>query len=143
MTLRVEFNQPLDPTQTVDTTRFRLTAADSSVVPLRSVLTAAAWDSLQRDSIARADTTRRPAPPRAAAPLPRGLPPRDTVVLPRPRPMSRFVVITAAPLLPETNYRLVALEARNLMARSGTSARVFTTPRRAAPADTTRGAPPP
>ena len=138
MTLRVEFNQPLDPTQTVDTTRFRLTAADSSIVPLRSVLTVALWDSLQRDSIARADTTRRAAPP-----PPRELPPRDTVVLPRPRPMSRFVVITAAPLQPETSYRLVALEARNLMARSGTSARVFTTPKRAAPADTTRAVPPP
>ena len=143
MTLRVEFSQPLDPTQPVDTTRFRLTRADSSVVPLRSVLTMAAWDSVQRDSAARADTTRRPAPPRAAVPaLPRGLP-RDTVVLPRPQPMSRFVVITAAPLQPDTSYRLVAVEARNLMARSGTSARVFTTPRRAAPADTTGRAPPP
>ena len=142
-TLRVEFNQPLDPTQTVDTTRFRLTRTDSSEVPLRSVLTAAVWDSLQMDSIARADTTRRPAPPRAVAPPPGGLPPRDTVAMPRPRPISRFVVIVATPLQPETSYRLVAEEARNLMARSGTSARVFTTPRRAVPPDTTRGAPPP
>ena len=143
MTLRVEFNQPLDPTQPLDTTRFRLTRTDSSQVALRSVLTVAMWDSLQRDSIARADTTRRPAPPRAAAPPARGVPPRDTVVMPRPRPMSRFVVVTAAPLQPDTSYRLVAVEARNLMARSGTSARVFTTPRRATPADTTRAAPPP
>ena len=142
MTLRVEFNQPLDPTRSLDTTRFRLTRADSSEVPLRSVLTVAVWDSLQRDSMARADTTRRPAPPRAAAPPGRG-PPRDTVVMPRPRPMSRFVVITAVPLQPDTSYRLVAVEVGNLMARSGTSARVFTTPRRAAPADTTRAAPPP
>ncbi len=138
MTLRVEFNQPLDPTQTLDTTRFRLTAADSSAVPLRSALTLAVWDSVQRDSLARADTTRRRAPARAAAPQP-----RDTVVMPRPQPVSRFVVITAVPLQPETSYRLVAVEARNLMARAGTSARVFTTPRRAVPADTTRGVPPP
>jgi hypothetical protein len=138
MTLRVEFNQPLDPTQTVDTTRFRLTRADSSVVPLRSALTLAAWDSVQRDSIARADTAVRRPPPRAAAP-----PPRDTVVMPRPQPVSRFVLITATPLQPDSSYRLVAVEARNLMARSGTSARVFTTPRRAPPADTTRRAPPP
>jgi hypothetical protein len=141
LTLRVEFNQPLDPTQTVDTSRFRLTRADSSLVPLRSVLTLAAWDSLMRDSIAQADTTARRAPPRPAA-APRGVP-RDTVVMPRPQPMSRFVVIIAAPLQPETSYRLVAVEARNLMARSGTSARVFTTPRRAPPADTTGRAPPP
>jgi hypothetical protein len=56
--------------------------------------------------------------------------------------VARFVVLTAEPLRPETAYRLIAIEARNLLGRAGTSARVFTTPR-AAPADTTRRAPPP
>jgi hypothetical protein len=136
MTLRVELNQPLDPEQTVDTTRFRLTAPDSSVIPLRAVFPADAWESARADSLARADTTRR-APARPAPPAR-----RDSVVLPRPVPVSRFVVLTAIPLRPETTYRLVAVEARNLLGRVGTSARVFTTPRRA-PADTTRRAPPP
>jgi hypothetical protein len=136
MTLRVELNQPLDPEQTVDTTRFRLTAPDSSPVRLRNVLPADAWDRARADSIARADTTRRP--PARQAPTPRP----DSVVLPRPVPISRFVVITAEPLRPETTYRLIAVEARNLLGRAGTSARVFTMPRRAA-ADTTRRAPPP
>ena len=136
MTLRVELNQPLDPEQTVDTTRFRLTARDSSVVPLRAVLSADAWDRARADSIAQTDTPRR-APARPAPPAR-----RDSVVLPRPVPVSRFVVLTATPLQPETAYRLVAVEARNLLGRAGTSARVFTTPRRAA-ADTTRRAPPP
>jgi hypothetical protein len=137
MTLRVEFNQPLDPTQTVDTTRFRLTRADSSAVPLRSVVTLAQWERALRDSIAQADTVRRP-PVRAPAPAR-----PDSVILPRPQPVSRFVVITAIALEPETSYRLVAVDARNLMARTGTSARVFTTPARPAPADTTGGAAPP
>ena len=136
VTLRVEFNQPLDPEQTVDTSRFRLTAPDSSAIALRAVLTADAWDRARADSLARADTTRR-APARTPAP-----PPRDSIVLPRPVPVSRFVVITGVPLPPESTYRLVAIEARNLLGRPGTSARVFTTPRRA-PADTTRRAPPP
>jgi hypothetical protein len=136
MTLRVELNQPLDPEQTVDTMRFRLTAPDSSPVRLRNVLPADAWDRARADSIARADTTRRP--PARQAPTPRP----DSVVLPRPVPISRFVVITAEPLRPETTYRLIAVEARNLLGRAGTSARVFTMPRRAA-ADTTRRAPPP
>lgn len=136
VTLRVELNQPLDPEQAVDTTLFRLTAPDSSLVPLRGVLAADAWERARVDSIARADTTRRP-PVRAAVPAR-----RDSVVLPRPVPVSRFVVLTVAPLRPETQYRVVAIEARNLLRRAGTSARVFTTPRRA-PADTTRRAPPP
>lgn len=136
MTLRVELNQPLDPEQPLDTTRFRLTAADSSALALRAVLTADAWDRAQADSIARADTTTRRQPPRQTPAAP-----RDSVVLPRPVPVSRFVVVTALPLQPETSYRLIAVEARNLMGRAGTSARVFTTPPRA-PADTTRQAPP-
>jgi hypothetical protein len=136
LTLRVELNQPLDPEQIVDTTVFRLTASDSSAVRLRAVLSAAAWDRAQADSIARADTTRR-AP---ARPAPAVRP--DSVVLPRAVPIARFVVLTAAPLQPETPYRLIAVEARNLLGRAGTSARVFTTPRRA-PADTTRQPPRP
>jgi hypothetical protein len=136
MTLRVELNQPLDPEQTVDTARFRLTAPDSSATALRAVVPADAWERARADSLARADTTRRP-PARAAPPGQ-----RDSVVLPRPVPVSRFVVLTSVPLQPETTYRLVAIEARNLLGRAGTSARVFTTPRRA-PADTTRRAPPP
>lgn len=136
MTLRVELNQPLDPEQTLDTTRFRLTAADSSAIALRAVFTADSFDRAQADSIARADTTRRAPARRTPAP------PRDSVVLPRPVPVSRFVVVTALPLQPDTSYRLIAVDARNLMGRSGTSARVFTTPPRAA-ADTTPPASPP
>jgi hypothetical protein len=137
MTLRVELNQPLDPEQRVDTSLFRVTAPDSSVVPLRQVLTARAWDRARADSIARADTTVRRAP--AARPQPAA---RDSVVLPRPVPVAEFVLITATPLRPETAYRVVAVEARNLLARPGTSARVFTTPAPAT-ADTTRRTPPP
>ena len=135
VTLRVEFNQPLDPEQRVDTTLFRLTTADSSVVPLRAALSADVWERARADSLARADTTRR-APVRAAPPAR-----RDSIVLPRPVPVSRFVVLTAVALRPETTYRLVAVDARNLLGRAGTSARVFTTSRRA-PADTTRRTPP-
>ena len=137
MTLRVELSQPLDPEQSVDTTLFRLTRPDSSAVPLRAVLTADAWDRARSDSLARADTARRP-PVRPAVPAAR----RDSVVLPRPVPVSRFVVLTSVPLQADTSYRLVAVEARNLLKRAGTSARVFTMPARA-PADTTRRAPPP
>ncbi len=136
MTLRVELNQPLDPEQPLDTTRFRLTAPDSSAIALRAVFTADAWDRARTDSLARADTTRR-TPARQTPP-----PPRDSVVLPRPVPVARFIVVTAAPLQPEVSYRLIAVEARNLMGRTGTSARVFTMPARA-PADSARQAPPP
>lgn len=140
-TLRVELNQPLDPAQTVDTTLFRLTAPDSTPIRLRTVMAANAWDRAQADALARADTTRRP-PARAAPARPAPAAQRDSVVLPRPVPVSRFVIVTAVPLQPETSYRLVAVEARNLLGRAGTSARVFSTPRRAG-ADTTGRTPPP
>ena len=136
MTLRVEMNQPLDPAQAIDTTLFRLTAPDSSRVPLRVIVSADAWERARADSIARADTTRRRTPVR---PAPGAA--RDSVILPRPAPLSRFVVITGVPLRPDTSYRLVAIEARNLLGRGGTSARVFTMPR-STPADTTRRTPP-
>jgi Bacterial Ig-like domain/Carboxypeptidase regulatory-like domain len=142
VTLRIEFNQPLDPEQRVDTSLFRLTAADSSVVPLRAALSADVWERARADSLARADTTRR-APARPARPARPAAPAeRDSIILPRPIPVSRFVVLTGVALQPETTYRLVAVEARNLLGRAGTSARVFTTSRRA-PADTTRQTPPP
>ena len=135
LTLRVELNQPLDPAQAIDTALFRLTAPDSTRVALRAVVPAEVWDRARADSIARADTTRRT--PARQAPAAR----RDSLVLPRPVPVSRFIVLSAVPLRPETTYRLVAVEARNLLGRAGTSARVFTMPR-SAPADTTRRTPP-
>lgn len=135
-TLRVELNQPLDPEQPLDTTLFRLTAPDSSAIALRAVFRADVWDRARADSISRADTTRRT--PQRQTPAA----PRDSVAMPRPVPVSRFIVVTARPLQPEASYRLVAVEARNLMQRTGTSARVFTTPPRV-PADTTRPAPRP
>jgi hypothetical protein len=134
VTLRVELNQPLDPSQAVDTSLFRLTASDSSIVPLQGVQTERAWQQAQLDSLARLDTIRPPPVPRPGVQVP---PPRpDTIVLPRPSPSARFVIVVARPLAADSSYRLIAVEARNLMGRAATTARVFTMPRRSAPPDT-------
>jgi hypothetical protein len=61
LTLRVTFNHGIDPAQTIDTSLFQLTAADSSAVPIRRAVPAREWDKekAHADSIARADSVAR------------------------------------------------------------------------------------
>jgi hypothetical protein len=140
MTLHVRFDRPLDPAQQLTVALFSLKAADSTVIPLRSVRSARdvdrlAADSAQaaRDSAAARDTTPRgaPRPPRA--------PPAPTLPVPtRPIPVSDVVIQTGAPLDSGTSYRLEAREVRSLEGIARTSDRVFRGP---APAPAPRPAP--
>jgi hypothetical protein len=62
LTFRVNFTQPLDPADVVDTSRVRLVALpDSSPVAVAAVLTPAAFDSLAARERAAADSLRRAA----------------------------------------------------------------------------------
>ncbi len=84
LTLRLVFDRPLDPTQTLDTSMVRVAPAEDTtqLLAITRVLTPADYDSLTRsaaaarDSAARDTTQRRlpgarPAAPAAAAPAPR------------------------------------------------------------------------
>lgn len=176
-TLRVTFDRPLVPGQPLSPASFSLVAADSSVVLIQNVLTAADYDSLvarrtrasadsaararpdtaararaQRDSVARADSLARVARDTSAAARRRRVVPPP--VPRRPTPSTDVVLVLAAPLRPQTAYRLTARELRSLSGRARTSERVFNTPRAeparppaaepapAAPRDTTRPAAP-
>lgn len=172
VTLRVTLDRPLDPTQRVDTMLFLIRAQDSSVVPIRRVLTSAQadterdarskqkTDSMQRaaDSArrARGDTARPPAPPAAppaappvappaAPPVRRGAP-RDTTPPPkpsRPSPVSEFVIELAQPLKPGMNYRVIGRNLRGLLGRVRTSDRVITVPKTPPPSPNTGPPEPP
>jgi hypothetical protein len=165
LTLRLEFDQPIDPNVGLRPGQLVLLAADSSAVPVVALPTdsalAAEREALARtraDSAARADSARRAAgadttaPARAAAAAPRIPIPSRTRPAPadsarlvqpsRPVPPARFNVRLGRPLTPGASYRMRAQGVRGLLGVERTSERVFQVPR-AAPRDSARAAPGP
>ena len=159
LTLRVNFDRPLRPGVPVAASQFSLKAADSTVVPIASVVLAQAFEQAEadsarvrarRDSVERvrvADSIRRanprPAPPpqpaEPAAP-PRRPPgtPRDTTPPPKPTgplPETYVVIRLPRPLAAGASYRVGADSLRSLLGIVRSSERVFTTPRAGAPRD--------
>ncbi len=144
MTIRLDLTRPLALDQLLDTSLVTLLDADSVQVPLSAVLTVAAADSLAAaarraaaDSLPRADSAAAPpiveppivAPPVAEPDVARadtvGPPPLPTPS--RPIPISSIVVRTAAPLAPDTRYRIRLNQARGLDGPARTSDRTFLT----------------
>ena len=155
LTLRSRFDRPLRPGVTVAASQFSLKAADSSVVPIRSVTLGSVYEKAQADtarakavadSIARvraADSMARanpraarpaqPAPTRPPAPArrPPG-PARDTTPPPKPSapiPETYAIIRLGRALAPATSYRLRADSLKSLMGIARSSDRVFITPR--------------
>ena len=153
VTLRVDFDKPLDPTRPLTVGNFVLLRSDSTPVPIAALLTDSALTAERtvRDS---ATAAAQPAPaPRggSAVPIPRGRRApaatgpavRDTAAIPkpsRPVPKSGTIIRLATPLAPSTAYRLKAIDLRGIWGNPRTSDRVFSTPK-PAPVDTTRAAP--
>ena len=136
-TLRLTFDKPMDPAQTISAANFAIVGPDSVPVPIASA------NPEPRDTIGRAAVP----PPRA------GVRPRtDTTAAPK-RVMSRPTAISTAiiklqrPLTPKTVYRVRAIGIRNLLGRTGNSDRPFTAPAPPAPPPAkpaaTPAAPPP
>ncbi len=144
LSLRVTFDRPLDPTQSIGSDNFRLLTADSSAVPIARVLTPAQETERTRaaqqavtDSVRRADSLAGkvlPPPPRAATPA-------KVVRKPSvPSPFTNLVIELTKPLQPLTPYRLQARGLRSITGRFQDSDRSFTTPKPPpppAPRDTT------
>jgi hypothetical protein len=118
LTLRVTFDKPMDPAQTLSAANFVVIGPDSLPVPIASA------NPEPRDTIGKSQ-----------APLPRtSVRPRaDTTAAPK-RVMSRPTAISTAiiklqrPLTPKLVYRVRAIGIRNLLGRSGNSERPFTAP---------------
>lgn len=154
LALRVRFDRPVAPSWVPDSsTSFVLQRADSSVIPLGAILTAARLDSLlaldraRADSVARAaDTVARAVPPAPLGAIP--LPPagRDTTdtlaargpQMGRPQPVQHWAVRLLTPLAPGT-YRLKAVQVPGLAGTRRDSDREF--PVRAPAPPDTAGAP--
>lgn len=106
VTLRVTFDRPVDPSQTLSAANFAVIGPDSAPVPIVSA-SAAAGDTTKRDTTTRA--------------------------MPRPAPISEAVIRLQRPLTPKTTYRVRAIGIRGLLGHTGNSERAYTTPAPAPP----------
>ena len=138
-TLRVAFDRPLDPTQTLTVANFVVTGSDSVPVPITRVGPPPVDTS--------AAPTRLPPPVRSPGGIVRGQPPtqRDTTpppVMPKPSPVSEVEIKLQRPLVAKAAYRVRAIGIRGLLGRTGNSERVYTVPAPIAPAPAPTTPPP-
>ncbi len=153
MTVDLAFNQMLDPYQAVDTGNIRIRLLpDSTAIPVLSLRSRAADDSLQRAARAAADTSRQVDTTRAALDsarrvaeerlkqaAPGDVPESDRTLLgSRPPLYDHLIARTGVPLAPGRQYLVEVLAARNVngvAAESRLSFRVPERPPAPAPAD--------
>lgn len=128
-TLRVTFDKPVDPTQTLSAANFAIIGPDSSPVPIASA------NPAPRDTIGKtaAPDLRAPRPLRTPA-----SPRADTTtgarpVMSRPTAISIAIIRLQHPLTPKVVYRVRAIGIRGLLGRTGNSERPYTAPAPAPP----------
>lgn len=161
LTLHATFDKPVDPKQPFDTTLFTLRAADSSVVPIKAVVSAREIDRRRADSASRADSIRARTDTafrrqyQAQHRLPTDSTARRAVRLAAelatlapsaPVPVTDLLISISTPLTPGATYRLEARDMHNLMGIAASSIRSFSVPKPAPPspkADSTHLRPPP
>jgi Big-like domain-containing protein len=124
VSVRVLFDKPVNPAQTLTAANFAVIGPDSVSIPIVSA------GAPPKDSVAR-PVNPPPGAPRPAAPA---IPPRgDTAtaakpVMPRPSPITEIAVKLQRPLAPRRTYRIRAIGIRGLLGHTGDSERTLTTP---------------
>jgi hypothetical protein len=125
LSLRVSFDKPVNPSQTLTATNFAVIGPDSMAVPIVSA------GPVPKDT----SVTTTVNPGAAARPPGRPVVPtrRDTTsvarpVMPRPVPISEVLIKLQRPLTPKTTYRIRAIGIRGLLGHTGDSERTYTTP---------------
>ncbi len=124
VSLRVAFDKPVDPAQTLTAANFAVIRPDSVAIPILS-----AGAPLK-------DTSPGAVNPAIGAPRPAALavpPRRDTTaaakpVMPRPSPITEVVIKLQRALAPKTTYRVRAIGIRGLLGHTGDSERPITIP---------------
>jgi hypothetical protein len=160
VTVRVEMTQPLDPTQSLDTTNVRVLALpDSTPVAIARILTQRQFDSLTAAARAKADSeaaakrdsvprdsvrVRPPEPSDRPTVLPSHRPRVDTslvrqLLARRPVPTDKLVITLVNPMQPDMRYAVQLQGATNLIGKKGDGIVSFTVPK-PQPADTTNDA---
>ncbi len=128
-TVRVTFDRPLDPAQSLGGL-IAVLRSDSTSVPVDSIASAAAARAVADTAAGRAPAGRAPAGrvPAARADTARGDTSANAPPMPRPRPVTAVVVHLGDTLVPGREYRVVAHDARGLMGVTRTTSRVLTIP---------------
>ena len=155
VTLRVAFDKPVDPTQTLTAANFAVIAPDSSRVPIVSAgpplkdttPAAGVTPGGAANPVVTANPTAVANRP-VGAPVPARAPPpgrRDTLVvakpvMPRPVPINEVIIKLQHPLTLKLVYHVRATGIRGLLGRTGDSDRTYTAP---APAPALAPAPKP
>lgn len=124
VSLRVSFDRPVDPSQTLAAANFAVIGRDSAPVPIVSA------GAELKDTSARTvnPALRAPQPPRPPVPSRRDTVTAAKPVMPRPAPISEAVIKLQRPLAPKTTYRIRAIGIRGLLGHTGDSERAYTTP---------------
>lgn len=135
LSLRVTFDKPVDPQQSLTSANFIVIGPDSATVPIAGV------GPVPKDTIAT------PAPSPAVQSRPPARVPRDTStktrpVMSRPAPIASVLIRLERPLVPKSVYRIRAIGLRGLLGQSGDSERAYTVPAPAPPAPA-KSTPPP
>ena len=125
VSLRVNFDKPVNPSQTLTAANFAVIGPDSVAVPLVSA------GPVPKDTSVKTTVS----PGVAARPPGRPVVPtrRDTTsvarpVMPRPVPISEVLIKLQRPLTSKTTYRIRAIGIRGLLGHTGDSERTYTTP---------------
>lgn len=135
LTLRVTFDKPIDPTQTITAANFAVIGPppDSVPVPIASAGPAPKDTANKVSPVGAAAAVPTPVTPRLGARVP-APPRRDTTtkvpkpVMSRPIPVSEIVIKLPHPLTPKTAYRVRAIGIRGLLGQTGNSERTYTRP---------------
>ena len=127
VSLRVSFDKPVNPSQTLTAANFAVIGPDSVAVPILS-----AGPVLRDTSVTRVTPAAAARPPgRAVVPTRRDTTSVARPVMPRVAPISEVMIKLQRPLAPKTRYRIRAIGIRGLLGHTGDSDRPYTT---AAPA---------
>ena len=124
--IRVTFDRPIDPSQTLAPVNFAVIGPDSTRVPIVSV--GAAVEDTAARPVGAAPTVAQPAAPPVRIPVQRDSARAAKSQMPRPAPISTVVIKLQRPLAPKTTYRIRAIGIRGLLGHTGDSDKSYTTP---------------
>lgn len=148
LTLHATFDKPVEPSQQFDSGAIVLKAADSSVVPLKAIVSAREIDRRRADSTLRADSIRAHTDTafrrqyQAQHRVPTDTVQRNTMrraaalaaMLPsKPIPILDILITLNGPLKPGAVYKLESHDIHNLMGIAASSFRTFDVPKPAPP----------
>jgi hypothetical protein len=123
VSIRVTFDRPVDPAQTLAPSNFAVIGPDSVQIPIVSV----GSDTVARP-VALAAAAAQPAAPPARPPIQRDTTTAVKPQMPRPAPISVIAIKLGRPLAPATTYRVRAIGIRGLLGHTGDSERPYRTP---------------